>query len=288
MDRRILDLYDAYTHVPLARRDFLERLATLAGGMGAALALLPLLQANRAAAAQVPAVDARLKTERVTFSGPDGELRGYLARPTGSKALPAVIVIHENRGLNAHIEDVGRRLALAGFVALAPDFLSATGGTPESEDAAREQIGKLDPEWAVKAAVAASDWLRSGERSNGRVGAVGFCWGGGLVGRLATADPKLRAAVVFYGRVPPLADVPKIKAALLLNYAGNDELINAEVPSFQKALDEAGVRYRLYKYEGVEHAFHNDTSTARYNAAAAELAWKRTVEFFDQTLKSAG
>ncbi len=287
MDRRIIELYDEYTHAPLARRDFLERLATLAGGTGAALALLPLLQANRAAAAQVPADDKRLKAEQVTYPVPGGNLRGYLARPDGSKALPAVIVIHENRGLNPHIEDVARRAALAGFVALAPDFLTASGGTPANEDLAREQIGKLDPEWTLKAAVATAEWLRSGDRSTGRVGAVGFCWGGGLVGSLATADPKLNAGVVFYGRVPPLADVPKIKAALMLNYAGNDERINANVPDFQKALDQAGVRYTLHMYEGVEHAFHNDTSTARYNAAAAELAWKRTVEFFDQTLKSA-
>ena len=287
MDRRIIDLYDEYTHAPLARRDFLERLATLAGGTGAALALLPLLQANRAAAAQVPADDKRLETEQVTYPVPGGNLRGYLARPAGSQALPAVIVIHENRGLNPHIEDVARRAALAGFLALAPDFLTASGGTPPNEDLAREQIGKLDPEWTLKAAVATAEWLRSGDRSTGRVGAVGFCWGGGLVGSLATADPKLNAGVVFYGRVPPPADVPKIKAALLLNYAGNDERINANVPDFQKALDHAGVRYTLHMYEGVEHAFHNDTSTARYNGAAAGLAWKRTVEFFDQTLKSA-
>jgi carboxymethylenebutenolidase len=285
MDRRILDLYDEYTHAPLARRDFLERLATLAGGMGSALTLLPLLQANKAAAAQVPADDQRLEAERVSFPGQDGELRGYLARPAGTKQLPAVIVIHENRGLNPHIEDVARRAALAGFVALAPDFLSRMGGTPENEDQAREQIGKLDPDWTLKAAVSAADWLRAGERSTGRVGAVGFCWGGGLVGRLATADPKLTAGVVFYGRVPPLADVPKIKAQLLLNYAGKDERINADVPAFQKALDEAGVRYTLHTYEGVEHAFHNDTSAARYNAEAAQLAWQRTVEFFDRTLK---
>jgi carboxymethylenebutenolidase len=287
MDRRILDLYDEYTHAPLARRDFLERLATLAGGMGSALALLPLLTANKAAAAQVAADDQRLKTERVTLPGPDGELRGYLARPSDAKNLPGVIVIHENRGLNPHIEDVTRRLALAGFVALAPDFLSASGGTPQNEDQAREQIGKLDADWTLKAALAAAQSLRSGERSTGRIGAVGFCWGGGLVGRLATADPKLNAGVVFYGRVPPVAEVPNIKAELLLNYAGKDERINADVPSFQKALDEAGVRYSLHMYQGVEHAFHNDTSTARYNAEAAQLAWKRTVEFFERTLKSA-
>jgi carboxymethylenebutenolidase len=287
MDRRILDLYDEYTHAPLARRDFLERLATLAGGMGSALALLPLLQANKAAAAQVAADDQRLKTERVTFHrGPDAELRGYLARPADAEKLPGVLVIHENRGLNPHIEDVTRRMALAGFVALAPDFLSASGGTPQNEDQAREQIGKLDPDWVLKIAVAAASRLDS-PHSTGRVGAVGFCWGGGVVGRLATMYTSLNAGVVFYGRVPPVADVPKIKAELLLNYAGKDERINADVPAFQKALDDAGVKYTLHMYDGVEHAFHNDTSVARYNAEAAQLAWKRTVEFFDRTLKSA-
>ena len=287
MDRRILDLYDEYTHASLARRDFLERLATLAGGMGSAIALLPLLQANKAAAAQVAADDQRLKTERVTFHREhDLELRGYLARPAEAEKLPGVLVIHENRGLNPHIEDVTRRVALAGFVALAPDFLSASGGTPKDEDQAREQIGKLDPDWAVQIAVAAGSRLES-PHSTGRVGAVGFCWGGGIVGRLATLYSSLNAGVVFYGRVPPLADVPRIKAELLLHYAGNDERINADVPAFQKALDEAGVRYSLHMYEGVEHAFHNDTSAARYNAPAAQLAWKRTVDFFERTLKSA-
>jgi carboxymethylenebutenolidase len=290
MDRRIIELYDEYTHAPLARRDFLERLATLAGGMSSALALLPLL-VNRAVAAQVAADDKRLKTEPVTFEVPQAaaavKMRGYTVRPVEAKALPGVLVIHENRGLNAHIEDVARRAALAGYTALALDFLSASGGTPDNEDLAREQIGKLDPEATLQAALGAAQWLRSGEGSTGKVGAVGFCWGGGLVGRLATADPALNAGVVFYGRVPPLADVPNIKAALLLNYAGNDERINADVPAFQKALDEAHVRYTLHMYEGVEHAFHNDTSQARYNAAAAELAWQRTVEFFDKTLKAA-
>jgi carboxymethylenebutenolidase len=287
MDRRIIELYDEYTHAPLARRDFLERLATLAGGMSSALALLPLLT-NRAAAAQVPADDKRLKAEPVTFNVSQGSsavpMRGYSVRPLEAKSLPGVVVIHENRGLNAHIEDVARRVALAGFAALAPDFLSVSGGTPDDEDLAREQIGKLDPEATLQAALGATQWLRSGKNSTGKVGAVGFCWGGGLVGQLATADPALDAGVVFYGRVPPLADVPKIKAALLLNYAGNDQRINADVPAFQKALDDAHVRYELHMYEGVEHAFHNDTSSARYNAAAAGLAWERTIAFFEKTL----
>ena len=285
MDRRIIDLYDEYAHAPLDRRVFLERLATLAGGMGAALALVPLLQANRAAAAIVAADDQRLATGRVAFAGATGELKGYHARPSGATMIPAVLVIHENRGLNPHIEDVARRVALAGFSALAVDFLSPVAGTPDNEDLAREMIGKLDAAKTLENALAATEWLRASERSTGRVGAVGFCWGGGLVGRLAVADPKLDAGVVFYGRVPPLEDVPKIKAELLLHYAGNDARINADVPAFQQALQAAGVKYALHMYSGVEHAFHNDTSAARYNEAAASRAWQLTVEFFERTLK---
>jgi carboxymethylenebutenolidase len=287
MDRQILDLYDEYTHARLARRVFLERLATLAGGMSAALALVPLLQANVAAAAQVAEDDARLQSRRVTL-GPDAEgLRGYLAAPRAGKKWPAVLVIHENRGLNPHIEDVTRRLALAGYLALALDFLSALGGTPPDEDQAREMIGKLDPEQVLRDATTATAWLRSSKESTHRVGAVGFCWGGGLVGRLATADPQLDAAVVFYGLIPPLVDVPKIRAALLLHYAGLDSRIDADVPAFRQALDDAHVRYELHMYENVDHAFHNDTSAARYNAPAAALAWQRTLDFFAHTLKRA-
>jgi carboxymethylenebutenolidase len=285
MDKRIIDLYDEYTHAPLDRRVFLERLAGLTGSTAAAVALVPLLQANRAAAAVVAADDNRLAAARVAFAGATGELKGYLARPSAAATLPAVLVIHENRGLNPHIEDVARRVALAGFSALALDFLSPAGGTPENEDQARELIGKLDPTQTLQDALAATSWLRAPERSTGRVGAVGFCWGGGLVGRLATADPKLDAGVVFYGRVPPLEDVPKIKAELLLHYAGNDARINADVPAFRRALDAAGVQHTVHMYSGVEHAFHNDTSAARYSEAAAQRAWQLTVEFLNRTLR---
>jgi len=286
MDRRIIELYDEYTHAPLDRRVFLERLASLAGGMSAALTLVPLLQANAAATAQVAADDSRLHCRTVSLSSDPKGLRGYLAAPGKGKKWPAVLVIHENRGLNPHIQDVARRLGVAGYLALAPDFLSGVGGTPSDEDQARELIGKLDADQVLKDAVSAAAWLRDSKESTGKVGAVGFCWGGGLIGRLATADPKLDAAVVFYGRVPPLEDVPKIKAPLLLHYAGLDNRIDADVPAFRKALDDTRKHYELYMYENVDHAFHNDTSAARYNEAAARLAWQRTLDFFARALKS--
>ncbi|HZF26773.1 MAG TPA: dienelactone hydrolase family protein [Steroidobacteraceae bacterium] len=285
MDRRIIGLYDEYTHASLDRRVFLERLASLAGGMSAALALVPLLQPNVAAAAQVPEDDDRLHCRKVDLSNDPQGLRGYLAAPRKGKKWPAVLVIHENRGLNPHVEDVTRRLGIAGYFALAPDFLSALGGTPSDEDQARELIGKLNADQVLSDAMTAAAWLRDSTESTGHVGAVGFCWGGGLVGRLATADENLNAAVVFYGRVPPLEDVSKIKASLLLHYAGLDNRIDADLPAFRKALDDAHVRYQLYMYENVDHAFHNDTSAARYNAAAATLAWQRTLDFFAHNLK---
>ena len=287
IDQRIIDLYDQYTHTPFDRRTFLERLATLTGGMAAATALLPLLQADKASAAQIDPEDQRVATQIVKYPGATGELRGYLARPRNkSTPSPGVVVIHENRGLNPHTEDVARRLAFAGYVALAPDFLSPAGGTPSNEDTAREMIGKLDSGQTVQNAVASVKWLRDRKETTGRIGAVGFCWGGGVVGRLAAADPTLDAAVVFYGQTPDLATVPNIKAPLLLHYAGLDARINANVPAFQEALDKTGQRYELHRYEGANHAFHNDTSAARYDAAAAKLAWERTLAFFDRELQS--
>jgi carboxymethylenebutenolidase len=285
MDQRFIDLYDEYTHAPLDRRTFLERLAGLAGGMGAALAVLPLLQASKAAAAQVEPGDARLHTETASFKGATGDVRGYLAKPKDAKKpLPGIVVIHENRGLNPHTEDVARRAALGGYVAFAPDFLSPSGGTPENEDTAREMIGKLDADSTLQNAVAAVKWLRDRDDTTDRTGAVGFCWGGGMIGRLATADPTLKAGVIFYGRTPDPAEAAKIKAALLMHYAGLDERINANVPAFKAALDAAGVKYTAHMYEGKNHAFHNDTSAARYDAEAAKLAWDRTMEFFGKHL----
>jgi carboxymethylenebutenolidase len=193
-------------------------------------------------------------------------------------------VIHENRGLNAHIENVARRAAQAGFLALAPDCLSPAGGTPPNEDEAREKIGALDKDAVVADLIAARRWLAEHKRSTGRVGAMGFCWGGGMVNLLAAADPDLAAGVVFYGMSPPLDKVHAIRARLLLHYAGLDERINAGVPAYEEALKTAGVSYRLHMYDGVQHAFHNDANAARYDPAAAALAWKRTVEFLKEAL----
>jgi carboxymethylenebutenolidase len=286
MDKKFIDLYDEYTHAPLDRRDFISRLTALAGSTAAASALLPLLENNYALAQVVPPADARLETSRITWSAASGEVKGYLAKPKGAGKLPAVIVIHENRGLNPHIEDIVRRLALEGFLVLGPDLLSPLGGTPTDEDQARTLIGQLDNKQVVANLVRTVAYLQGHPGSIGKVGAVGFCWGGGMVNSLATASPDLDAGVVFYGRTPPLEDVPKIRAKLLLNYAGLDDRINEGIPAFEAALKKANVDYTLHIYQGANHAFNNDTNPARYDAVAAQLAWGRTVEFLKGNLTS--
>jgi carboxymethylenebutenolidase len=289
MDRTIIELYDEYTHRPLERRVFLERLAVLAGGSAAAYALLPLLENNYARAALVDPADPRLATGMVTFRGASGEVRGYLATPkSGPAKRPGVIVIHENRGLNPHIRDVARRVALAGFTALAPDALSPLGGTPANEDEARAAFARIDLDKTVRDFVAAVAYLKGRPDAAGPVGAVGFCWGGGMVNLLAVNAPDLAAAVPFYGLVAPAADVPRIKAKLQLHYAGNDARINAGIGEFEAALKAANVSYEKFIYEGAEHSFHNDTAGARYDKAAADLAWSRTIAFLKANLDSAG
>ncbi len=285
MRQEIINLYDDYTHARLDRRSFMDQLSVIAGGSAAAAALLPLLKANQAQAALIAPDDARLAGERISFAGATGEISAYLVRPAAAGGpLPGVVVIHENRGLNAHIEDVTRRMALAGFLAMAPDFLSPAGGTPQDEDQARELIGKLDPAQTVANAKAALEALRGQSGSNGKVGAVGFCWGGGLVNQIAAAVPELGAGVAYYGRQPDAAAAAAIKAPLMLHYAGLDERINAGIPAYEEALKAAGANYQLFMYEGVNHAFNNDTSAARYDEAAANLAWDRTIDFFKQHL----
>jgi carboxymethylenebutenolidase len=285
MRQEIIQLYDEYTHERLDRRIFMDRLAKMAGGTAAAAALVPVLKANYAKAALVPADDPRLQTERVTFQGATGEVQAYLARPADAAgALPGVVVIHENRGLNPHIEDVARRMALEGFVALAPDFLSPAGGTPEDEDQAREMIGELDQQQTIQNALAAVDFLEGHEATTDRVGVIGFCWGGAMANQVAVNSANVDAVVPFYGRQPASGDASKIQAPLQLHYAGLDDRINARIPEYEQALKDAGADYTIYMYEGANHAFHNDTSEARYDKAAAELAWSRTIDFLKQHL----
>jgi carboxymethylenebutenolidase len=286
MRQDIIKLYDEYTHERLDRRVFMDQLAKLAGGTTAAAALVPLLKANYASAAIVPADDARLTIEEVSFPGADGDVQGYLARPAdASGPLPGVVVIHENRGLNPHTEDIARRVALEGFVALAPDFLSPAGGTPDDEDQAREMVGGLDAAQTLDNALAAVSFLADNEMSNGNVGVVGFCWGGALSNEVAVSAPEhLGAVVAFYGRQPAAEEVANIQTPVLLHYAGLDERINAGIPAYEEALKANGVDHTIHIYEGVNHAFHNDTSEARYDQTAAELAWQRTIDFFKQHL----
>ncbi len=279
-------LFDRYVHGDLSRRGFLEQAATFAGGPAGAAALLAALSPDFATAQQVKPDDERLVTRRQAFPSPDGngEVKGYLARPAGATGkLPAVLVIHENRGLNPHIEDIARRVALAGYLAYAPDALTPLGGYPGDEDKARELFGKLDPAKARADIVAGARGLLTLPEANGKLGAVGFCWGGALANHVATQLPELAVAVPFYGGAPAAADVPRIKARLLLHYAGNDERVNASWPAYETALKAAGVRYEQFVYAGTQHGFNNDT-TPRFDAAAAKLAWERTLGMFRQML----
>ncbi|MCU0335808.1 MAG: dienelactone hydrolase family protein [Chitinophagaceae bacterium] len=283
MDQRIIHLYDEYTHKPLSRTVFLKRLAVLTGSTAAALAILPQLEGNYAVAQTRPEED-DLLTERVSYAVAGGQMQGYLARPAKKGKRAAVIVIHENRGLNAHIEDVARRVAKAGYIGLAVDGLSLLGGTPANEDEARGLFAKLDAQQNVLNFAGAVPYLQGRKDCTGQVGCVGFCWGGAMANSLAVSVPALKAAVAFYGRQPELTAVPAIQAAVQLHYAGLDERINAGAKAYEEALKAAGKAYEQYMYEGVNHAFHNDTSAARYNEAAAKLAWSRTLAFFEKYL----
>ena len=285
MDQRIIDLYDRFTHGQIGRREFMDRLATLAGSLAAALALMPLLTNDYARAALVEENDPRLETSTARFEAGGDEVSGYLVRARRVDARrPAVLVIHENRGLNPHIRDVTRRMALAGYLAFGVDLLSPDGGTPADEDKARAMIAALDQPANLARAEAAVRFLASHPASTGNVGAVGFCWGGGLVNQLAQASPRLKAGVAYYGMQPPLDRVPGISAALLLHYAGLDNRVNEGIAAYEDALAKAGKDYTVYVYEGVNHAFNNDTNPARYDPKAAELAWTRTAAFLAKHL----
>lgn len=283
MDQRIINLFDEYTHKPLTREVFLKRLAQITGTMAAAMTILPLLESNYAKAAEAP-LEPGLKEEEVTWPGDKVTMKGYLVRPEEARKRGGIVVIHENRGLTPHIKDVTRRAAKAGYIALGVDALSVFGGTPANEDEGRTLIGKLDKAQNLNNYLKGLAYLRSRPDSNGKTGCVGFCWGGSMANQLAVNDPQLNAAVAFYGGQPDAADVPKIKARVQLHYASLDERINAGIPAYEAALKAAGVNYQLFMYEGMQHAFHNDTSAARYNAEAAKLAWGRTLELFKETL----
>ena len=281
----MIDAYDEYTHLTLDRRGFMEKLTRLAGSGAAAAAIMPMLAASQVNAALVEEGDPRLDAQNVTYPGASGEMKGYLAFPKDAAGpLPAVIVIHENRGLNPHIRDVARRMALEGFVALAPDFLSPNGGTPANEDEARAMFQSLDMAAATANGEATRAFLAGHQKTNGKVGAIGFCWGGGMVNRMAVASPELGAGVAYYGSQAPADQVPAIKAPLMLHYASLDERINAGIPAFEEALKAAGTDHQIFVYEGANHAFNNDTSSARYDKAAADLAWSRTIAFLKETL----
>jgi carboxymethylenebutenolidase len=285
MDQKITDLYNEFKIGRLDRREFMRKLAFLAGGTAAALTLLPLLEKNNARAGIFAKDDPLLHTEFIKYPGETGDVRAYLAKPEGDKKLPAVIVIHENRGLVPHIQDVTRRMAREGFLALAPDALSPLGGTPEDEDKGRSLMRELDSEPTIKNFVAAVKYLKTNPLTTGKVGCTGFCWGGGITNQVAVRSPELIAAVPYYGSQPAAEDVPKIKASLLLHYAGLDDRINAGIPAFEEALKKASIEYQIYMYEGAQHAFNNDTNPDRYHKEAAELAWERTVSFFKEKLK---
>jgi carboxymethylenebutenolidase len=287
--REVLTLFDQYVHGALSRRGFLDGASRYAVGGATAAGLLAALSPDFAAAEQVAAGDPRIVGSKLDFDSPQGygKARGYLVKPAKAPAKsPAVLVIHENRGLNPHIEDIARRLALEGYIAFAPDALFNLGGYPGDEDKARELFAKLDQAKVRADFLAAAALLKARPDVNGRVGAVGFCWGGGMVNAIATQWPDLAAGVPFYGMAPPLDEVPKIKAPLLLHFAQNDERIDAAWPPFEAALKKAGVRYEAFVYAGTEHGFNNDT-TPRYDAKAAALAWSRTLAFFGANLKTA-
>jgi carboxymethylenebutenolidase len=282
MDQEIINLYDEYTHKPLSREQFLKRLTVLAGSTAAALSILPLLESCYSKAAITNNGD--LFTEMITYPGLPGTVSAYIARPQTNKKYAAIVVIHENRGLTPHIEDVARRVARAGYLAIAPNALSALGKSPVNEDEARQWFTELKAENNLQNFINSIVYLKSRKDYNGKIGCVGFCWGGAMANNLAVKVSELKAAVAFYGRQPDLTAVPEIKSAVQLHYAGLDERVNEGKDAYTDALNKAGIPNEVYVYPGVQHAFHNDTSAARYNEPAAKLAWERTLAFFSKFL----
>jgi carboxymethylenebutenolidase len=286
--QELLDLFHLYVHGDIDRRTFLDKAGKFAVGGLTAVGILDLLKPNYAWAQQVPPTDPRIRTEQATVGSPqgNGEIKGYLARPAaGGPRYPAVLVIHENRGLNPYIEDVARRLATANFLAFAPDGLTSVGGYPGDDEKGGQLFGQVDRAKMTEDFVAATHWLRSHAQSTGRLGAVGFCFGGAISNVLAVRVPELAAAVPFYGGAPPAADVPKIKAAVLVHHGERDTRLAAGWPAYDEALTAAGVTHEGYVYPNAQHGFHNDT-TPRYDEAAAKLAWQRTLDWFNKFLRT--
>jgi carboxymethylenebutenolidase len=284
MDKKINQLYEEYREGGTNRRDFLKKLTMYVGSTAAAMAFIPMLEEKYSDGTLMQTTDSDLFTEFIKYPAETGEMRAYLARPVKKKKYPAVIVIHENRGLVPHIMDVNRRMAREGFLAIAPDALSPVGGTPEDITNVGELFKKLVPEQTTKNFVAAVKYLKTHPNSNGKVGCTGFCWGGAMTNQVAVNSPDLKAAVPYYGRQPVADDVPKIKASVLAHYAENDQGINAGIAAFEEALKKAGIEYQIFSYPGTGHGFNNDTGQ-RYNEEAAKQAWKRTVDFFKTKLK---
>mgnify|MGYP000873820993 CR=1 FL=1 len=285
MEKKIRDLYSEYRKGELGRREFLKKLSLIAGSTAAASMLLPILEENEKLAPGLQTTDPDLITEIIKYPAATGDMRAYLARPKKGNKFPAVIVIHENRGLVPHIQDVTRRMAKEGFLSLAPDALSPVGGTPSDVSNVGELFKKLNSEETTKNFVAAVKYLKSHPNSNGKVGCTGFCWGGAMTNQVAVNSPDLNAAVPYYGRQPSADDVAKIKAPVMAHYAENDQGINAGIPAFEEALKKNGIEYQIFSYPGTDHAFNNDSNPSRYNEKAAKLAWQRTVGFFKEKLK---
>jgi len=285
MEKKITELYSDYRKGELSRREFLKKLSMIAGSTAAASMLLPILEENERSAPDMQNADPDLIAEFIKYPGATGDMRAYLARPKKGNKFPAVIVIHENRGLVPHIQDVTRRMAKEGFLSLAPDALSPVGGTPDDVSNVGELFKKLNSEETTKNFVAAVKYLKTHPDSNGKVGCTGFCWGGAMTNQVAVNAPDLNAAVPYYGRQPSAEDVAKIKAPVMAHYAKNDQGINAGIAAFEEALKKNNIEYQIFTYPGTGHAFNNDTNPSRYNEEAAKLAWQRTVGFFKEKLK---
>ena len=286
MNQKIINLFDEYTHAPLKREDFLAKLAKLAGGTAAAMALMPALEGKYAFANQVSEQDEDLQIEEISYPSKNCTIKGYLVMPKKTKGkLGTVLVIHENRGLTPHIKDVTRRVAKAGYIALGIDALSPFGGTPANEDDGRALFPKLDAKQNLENLISGFGYLNELKNSNKKTACVGFCWGGGMVNDLAVNYPELDGGVAYYGRQAKVEEVPSIKAKLLLQYGGLDERVNAGIPAYEEALKANKIDYKVYIYEGAQHAFNNDSSPARYNPEVAKLAWERTLALFAEVLR---